>query len=103
MKLVFLAVLAAAGMAVGASTAVSIDNYAFKAATITVPAGASVVWKNGDDDPHTVTADDGSFDSKGLANGDTYRHKFVRAGRYAYHCALHPFMHGVVIVTEATK
>lgn len=103
MKLIFLAVLAAGGMLAAAPPAVSIENYAFKNPTITIPAGSTVSWSNKDDDPHTVTADNGAFDSKGLANGDTYHHTFAHAGRYAYHCALHPFMHGVVIVNGAMK
>jgi plastocyanin len=82
---------------------VAIENYAFKAPTVTVPVGSTVVWRNSDDDPHTVTAENGSFDSKGLANGDSYRHTFVKPGRYAYRCALHPFMRGVVVVRRAGK
>ena len=77
-----------------------IEDYAFKPATITVVAGTTVAWTQKDDDPHTVTADDGSFDSKGLGQGDTFQRKFVTAGRYPYHCSAHPFMKGVVIVTK---
>lgn len=77
---------------------IAIDDYAFKPATVRVAPGTSIVWTNGDDDPHTVTADDGSFDSKGLGQGDTYARTFSKAGTYAYHCAAHPFMKGVVIV-----
>jgi plastocyanin len=82
-------------------TNVSIDNYAFKAPSVTITAGSAVVWKNADDDPHTVTADDGSFDSKGLGQGDTYRHVFAKAGTYPYHCSAHPYMKGVVVVVES--
>ena len=77
---------------------VSIDNYAFKAPSITVAPGTAVVWKNQDDDPHTVTADDGAFDSKGLGQGDTFRHVFTKPGKYPYHCSAHPYMKGTVIV-----
>lgn len=83
-----------------ASKAVAISDYAFKPATVTVAAGTKVVWTNEDDDPHTVTADDGSFDSKGLGQGDSYSRVFAKPGRYTYHCAAHPFMKGVVIVTK---
>lgn len=103
MKFLALSVVAAAMLAATAPAHIAIDNYAFRASSLTVPVGTTVVWKNGDDDPHTVTADDGSFDSKGLGNGDTYKHAFSKPGRYAYHCALHPFMRGVVIVTEAAR
>ena len=77
---------------------VSIDNYAFKAPSVTIAPGTAVVWKNQDDDPHTVTADDGSFDSKGLGQGDTFRHVFTKPGKYQYHCSVHPYMKGTVIV-----
>ena len=78
---------------------VLIQDYAFKAPTITVSSGTEVDWTNKDDDPHTVTADDASFDSKGLDQGDVYRHVFLKPGKYPYHCAAHPFMKGVVVVT----
>ncbi len=79
-------------------TNVVISGYAFKAPKVTIVAGTAVVWKNQDDDPHTVTADDGSFDSKGLGQGDTFRYVFVKPGSYPYHCSAHPYMKGVVIV-----
>jgi plastocyanin len=97
-----------AGLGAGASpspsvattTAVAIADYSFKPPTITIAAGTRIVWTQKDDDPHTVTADDGSFDSKGLGQGDTYAHVFTKPGRYPYHCSAHPFMKGVVIVTK---
>jgi plastocyanin len=92
--------IAAATPATVPTRAVTIADYAFKAPTITVAPGTQVGWTNNDDDPHTVTADDGSFDSKGLGQGDAYKHVFQKPGRYPYHCAAHPFMKGVVIVTE---
>ena len=97
--------LATAGITLGATPPVhvAIDNYAFKAPTITVGVGSTVIWKNGDDDPHTVTADDNSFDSSGLDNGATYSRTFTKPGRYAYHCKLHPFMKGVVIVAGSNS
>lgn len=80
------------------ATQIPIENYAFKPPKITIAAGDAVAWKNLDDDPHTVTADDGSFDSKGLGQGDTFRHVFTQPGTYPYHCSAHPYMKGVVIV-----
>jgi len=94
------AALATATPAAVPTHAVAIQDYAFKDPTITIVAGTRVLWTNKDDDPHTVTADDGSFDSKGLGQGDTFSHVFAKPGRYPYHCAAHPFMKGVVIVTQ---
>lgn len=82
---------------------VLIDNYSFVAPSVTVVAGTEIKWINKDDDPHTVTADDGSFDSKGLGQGDAFTHVFSKPGRYPYHCAAHPFMKGVVVVSEGSK
>jgi plastocyanin len=95
------AIADSAGGTSATDTQVSIDNYAFKAPKVTITAGTAVVWKNADDDPHTVTADDGSFDSKGLGQGDTYRHVFTKSGTFPYHCSAHPYMKGVVVVAES--
>ena len=78
----------------------TIENYAFKAPIVTVAAGTDVVWKNLDDDPHTVSATDGSFDSKGLAQGDTFTRRFTKPGTYRYYCKVHPMMRGTIIVNE---
>jgi len=83
-----------------AASAIAISDYAFKPATITVAPGTRIVWTNKDDDPHTVTGDDGSFDSKGLGQGDSFGRVFDKPGRYPFHCSAHPFMKGVVIVEK---
>ena len=80
---------------------VKIDGYAFKSPSITISTGTLVTWNNLDDDPHTVTATDGSFDSSGLAQGDTFSHKFIKPGTYQYYCKVHPMMRGSVTVKEA--
>jgi len=82
---------------------VTIEDYSFKAPSITVPVGTTVVWKNLDDDPHTVTAVDDSFDSKGLAQGDTFSHQFLKPGKYQYYCKVHPMMKGTVVVTGGSS
>ncbi|TMK52116.1 MAG: hypothetical protein E6G66_04430 [Actinobacteria bacterium] len=73
---------------------------AFTPPTATVSAGQTVEWIFQDANPHTVTADDGSFTSPktGLANGKTYSHTFGQAGTYRYHCFIHPQMLGTVVV-----
>lgn len=86
-----------------ATARVAIDNYTFKAPTVLVTVGDTVVWKNLDDDPHTVTATDGLFDSKGLAQGDTFTYRFNKPGKYSYYCKVHPMMRGTVIVKESSS
>ena len=93
-----------AGNAAGASTAVatdsvSIKNFAFSPATVTVTAGSTVVWTNDDSIQHDITFDGGSIASSVLNHNDTFSHTFPTAGTYHYICSIHPFMHGTVIVT----
>jgi plastocyanin len=83
-----------------AGDAVSIDNFAFVPATLTVPAGSTVTWTNHDEEPHTVAANDGSFHSPGMGSQGTYSHTFPTAGRFDYVCSIHPFMHATVVVTQ---
>ena len=75
-----------------------IANFAFAPPTITVHAGEAVTWTNGDDDPHTVVADNGAFKSAALDTGDRFTQTFATPGVYSYHCSLHPYMVGKVVV-----
>ncbi len=82
---------------------VDIKNDAFAPQTLIVAAGTTVTFTNDDDDAHTVTATDGSFDSKGLDTNGRWRHTFVKPGTYAYFCQLHPFMKGTIVVKAVTQ
>ena len=83
------------------AASVSIANFAYAPATITVKVGTTVTWTNEDSAPHTVTPDSGSgFGSGMMQKGDTYSHAFTTAGTFTYHCTVHPYMHGTVIVTQ---
>jgi plastocyanin len=84
--------------ATAGATAVRIANLTFDARTVHLRAGATVRWTNGDQLQHSVTADDGSFDSGLIEPGKSYERVFDRPGDYAYHCTPHPFMTGHVIV-----
>lgn len=78
--------------------AVTIENFAFSPAELTVPAGTTVVWTNNDSGQHTVVGDD-DLSSPRLGQADTYEHTFTTAGTYAYACGIHPSMRGTVVVT----
>jgi plastocyanin len=78
---------------------VTIDNFAFAPATLTVKVGGTVTWTNRDEEPHTVAATDGSFHSPGMGTGATFSHTFPTAGKFDYVCSIHPSMHGTVVVT----
>ncbi|HEX4226342.1 MAG TPA: cupredoxin family copper-binding protein [Pseudonocardiaceae bacterium] len=78
---------------------VSITNFAFAPAAITVKVGTTVTWTNKDQDAHTVTAQDRTFSSSPLNTGGTYQFTFTKPGTYAYLCTIHPFMTATVVVT----
>ena len=79
-------------------TVVRIANLSFGASEVRVRAGAQVRWVNGDQVQHSVTAEDGAFDSGLIDPGRSFERVFDRPGTYSYHCTPHPFMHGRVIV-----
>ncbi len=76
--------------AAGASeVVVTIQNFAFSPNPLTIPVGTTVRFVNKDSAAHTATADDGSFDSGTLNNGQDFTFKFDKAGTYAYYCKFH--------------
>jgi plastocyanin len=83
-----------------APNAVTIDNFAFAPATITVPAGTTVTWTNQDDEPHTVVSasDSKLFKSAALDTDDHFSFTFAQPGTYSYFCSIHPHMVGTVVV-----
>jgi len=66
--------------------------------TVVIGVNNTVTWVNNDSAPHTVTADDGSFDSGNIAPAGTFTFTFTRPGTYEYYCAYHNWMLGTVIV-----
>ena len=74
---------------------------------VTISVGETVTWENTDTAAHTVTSGggddapspDGVFDSSlMMANGPSFSYTFEEAGTYDYHCMVHPWMQGIVIV-----
>jgi plastocyanin len=109
MKHAIAAFAAAAGLALGAAlpapaadapkpVVVHIKNFAYVPARLSVPSGTTVTFVNDDDEPHTVTATDKSFDSEGLDTHQAWKHVFAKAGTFAYFCEMHPMMKGAVTV-----
>jgi plastocyanin len=70
----------------------------FTPPTLTVPAGTTVTWGNNDVTTHTVTSDAGLFDSSNLNSGNAFTFKFDNPGQYKYHCTIHSFMNGTIVV-----
>ena len=79
---------------------VQVVDFAFEPATLTVPVGATVTWTNAGSRPHTVTADDASFDSGRLDPGEQFSQTFDQPGTFTYFCGFHPDMQGSIVVTE---
>jgi plastocyanin len=82
---------------------VAISDFAFKPVTLTVPVGETVRFVNRDQEAHTVSAADGSFDSGGLDTGGSWVHRFTKPGRYTFFCELHPYMKGAIVVVPARR
>ena len=80
---------------------VHIKNFTFVPASLSVPAGTSVTFINDDDEPHTVTAIDKSFDSEAIDTHESWKHTFAKTGTFAYFCEMHPMMKATLIVKAA--
>jgi len=89
---------AAAARSRPAATEIKIDNFTFTPAELKVPLGATVIWANHDDIPHTVVSTDKVFKSKVLDSDDEYSFTFSTPGTFTYFCSVHPKMTGKVIV-----
>jgi LPXTG-motif cell wall-anchored protein len=92
----------AGGASVGAhksaSTTVTMGDFFFRPATVTVSVGDIVTWRNEGHEPHTATADDGSFDTGTVPAGGRASHLFTQTGTFSYVCTIHPNMTGTVRV-----
>ena len=73
-------------------------NGVFNKDSLQVAIGDAVIWMNDDNIAHTVTADDGSFDSGNIAAGASYTLTFSTLGTFYYHCKDHIAMKGVIKV-----
>ncbi len=95
---VALALFSVAGAApAGAASTVAINHFAFHPPTLTIKAGSAVIFSNTSKVTHTATRK-GSFNTGRIKPGSSVRIRFQQKGSFAYHCSIHPFMHGKVIV-----
>ncbi len=79
-----------------AGKSVSIVNFAFKPGTLKVKRSARVTFTNTANTTHTASS--GSFDTKRIAPGTSKAVQFNKRGTFAYHCKIHPFMKGKIVV-----
>jgi plastocyanin len=94
--------LVAASPATAASThSVSITKTGFAPATVTIPNGDSVTWKNTDTANHQIVFDNNTITAtNALAPGQSATRVFPTAGTYTYHDAGNTALKGTVTVQE---
>lgn len=79
---------------------IDIEDFAFVDGEITIQVGDTVTWTNNDSTTHTVTQQQGDFNSGDLLSDGTYSVTFTEAGEYEYYCFYHEGMRGTITVTE---
>lgn len=82
----------------------ALDDF-FDAEVTRVAVGTTVEWRNDGRNKHTVTADDGSFDSGNMEPGAEFSRTFDTPGVYRYYCIYHGSpggigMAGIVVVGD---
>ncbi|SRR5712691_9539051 len=72
-----------------ADATVAMSSFRFQPSEVHILPGQTVLWSNSDPVQHTVTADDGSFDSGLVDPGATFSMGFDAPGTYQYYCQPH--------------
>ena len=76
----------------GAEVRVSLVDFEFQPKALKVAPGTALAFVNQGQAPHTVTDNQGRFDSGVLAPGAEFRRTFTEPGTYAIYCQFHPYM-----------
>jgi plastocyanin len=82
---------------------VTMKGIRYQPAELTVHLGETIEFKNEDIFAHTVTADDGSFDSGLIQPGSSWKMTVQKAGTLTYHCKPHPNMKAVLVASSGTQ
>jgi LPXTG-motif cell wall-anchored protein len=85
-----------------ASASVTMGDFFFSPASVSVAVGDTVTWRNNGDAPHNAVADDGSFSTPNLNKGQSASETFSQAGTFSYICTIHPQMKGTVRVLSSS-
>jgi plastocyanin len=75
-----------------------VQDFLFQPGRVEIAAGTTVIWVNNGQVAHTVTAEDGSFESGSIEPGQSKSITFSRPGNFPFHCTPHPFMRGLIVV-----
>lgn len=78
---------------------VIIKNFQYQPTQLSVKPGETVTFRNEDIYDHTVTADDGSFNSGNIPGGKTWTLKITQPGTIGYHCIPHPNMKAQLVAS----
>jgi plastocyanin len=92
------ALLAATPAPAATATTVHIKNFQYVPQNVTIHAGDKITFVNDDDEAHTVSATDKTFDSGGLDTNQKWQYVFKTPGKFNYFCEMHPYMKGTVTV-----
>jgi plastocyanin len=75
-----------------------VADFMFRPARLVVAPGTTIIWTNAGQVAHTVTAEDGGFETGLIESGQRRALLFSKPGTFPFHCTPHPFMRGEVIV-----
>ena len=87
-----------------ADSVCKIDKSCFSPSNITIKEGQTVTWNNADSVSHSIVGSDQNYGSSGLVSsgiinpGESYSTGFETSAYFSYHCVIHPWMQGMVIV-----
>ncbi|MDP2903034.1 MAG: cupredoxin family copper-binding protein [Methylovulum sp.] len=95
--------LFASNLSFAETVTINIKDFKFQPDNKTINLGDSVKWLNQDSFPHTSTANNNLWDSANLLSGASFTRIFDKAGKFIYHCHIHPGMTGTVIVRTAEQ
>ncbi len=91
----------------GVQAKITISGMSFTPAVMTITKGQPVCWTwTNAPYQHTVTADDGSFNTGAPDSSGNFQHTFTAAGTFGFYCQVHGSltggMRGMVIVQDTT-
>ncbi|MFL5898953.1 MAG: cupredoxin domain-containing protein [Solirubrobacterales bacterium] len=86
----------ASGATASGARSVGINHFAFHPPTLRVKRGSKVAFANSSNVTHTASG--GAFDTKRIKPGKAKVVQFNQTGTFAYHCKIHPFMKGKIVV-----
>jgi len=85
--------------AAGSGGQISIKDFAFTPASLSIEVGDSVTWTNGDGAAHSIKSGGQTFDSPDkIDQAKSFSFTFTTAGTFTYICGIHQYMKGTVVV-----